>query len=100
MVFYGAAFSLRQEKALTGIGIARGLRKISSVGAEVPVTPANWTRIADAMGAGNPVNLDGASGKLDYDAKQETTNLIDIWKISADGQSIESVTQIDPSLPE
>jgi branched-chain amino acid transport system substrate-binding protein len=100
MVFYGAAFSLRQEKALTGIGIARGLRKISSAGPEIPVTPANWTRIADAIGAGNRVNIDGASGKLDYDAKQETTSPIDIWKISADGQSIESVTQIDPSLPE
>ena len=100
MVFYGAAFSLRQEKSLTGIGIGRGLRKISSAGPEIPVTPANWTRISDAIGAGNPVNIDGASGKLDYDARQETTNPIDIWKISADGQSIESITQIDLSLPE
>ena len=99
MVFYGSAYALRQEKALTGMGISRGLRKISSTGAEMPITPANWTRIADAIGAGNPVNIDGASGKLDYDAKQETTNPIDIWKISADGQSIESVTQIDTSQP-
>lgn len=100
MVFYGSAFSLRQEKALTGIGIARGLRKITAAGEEIPIKPANWTRIADAIGAGNTVNIDGASGKLDYDAKEETTNPIDIWKISADGQSIESITQIDTNSPQ
>jgi branched-chain amino acid transport system substrate-binding protein len=97
LVFYGTAFALRHDHALTGTGIARGLRKIASTGEEVPVAPANWKRISDAIGAGNPVNLAGASGSLDYDPKtEETTGLIDIWKISADGKSIETVTTIDP----
>ena len=97
LVFYGAAWSLRQEKAITGIGIARGLRKLSAPGAETAVTPANWTKIADALGAGTPVNVVGASGDLDYDpVTEETTGLINIWKISADGKAIESSATIDP----
>jgi ABC-type branched-subunit amino acid transport system substrate-binding protein len=96
LVFYGAAFALRQEKAVTGTGIARGLRKIASTGPEIAITPANWTTISDAIGAGMPVNLDGASGDLDFDpVTEETTGLIDIWRISAD-RKIESITTIDP----
>ena len=96
MVFYGSAYALRQEGALTGLGIARGLRKISKDGAEVPIAPASWTKIADAIGAGNPVNVDGASGKLDYDAQGETSSPVEIWKISADAKAIEPIEQIDP----
>lgn len=97
LVFYGSAFALRQENAVTGTGIARGLRKLSAPGEEIPVTPANWTRIADAVGAGTAVNVAGASGSLDYDpVTEETTGLIDVWKIAADGKSIESVDTIDP----
>ena len=97
LVFYGAAWSLRQERAISGVGIARGLRKISAPGTEIAITPANWTKIAEALGAGTPVNIVGASGNLDYDpATEETTGLINIWKISADGRSIESNTTIDP----
>ena len=97
LVFYGAAWSLRQERAVTGAGIARGLRKISAPGPEIPVTPANWTKIADALGTGNAVNVVGASGNLDYDpVTEETAGLINIWKISADGKSIESSATIDP----
>lgn len=97
MVFYGAAWSLRQEKAITGIGIARGLRKLSAVGPEIAVTPANWTTVIDALGSGASVNLSGASGSLDYDpSTEETAGLIDIWKVAADKSAIESVTVIDP----
>lgn len=98
LVFYGTAYALRQEKKITGLGIARGLRKISSTGTPVAVSPANWVTISNSIGAGTPINLDGASGKLDYDpATEETTSLIDIWKIGKDNQSIDSVTQIDPT---
>lgn len=101
LVFYGSAFALRQEKAISGIGIARGLRKIAGTGAEVPITPANWTKIADAIGGGSAVNVDGASGKLDFDPKtEETSNPVDIWQIDAAGANIVSKTQIDPSQPE
>lgn len=97
LVFYGAAWALRHEKVITGTGIARGLRKISAPVPEIAVTPANWTKISDALGAGTPVNVVGASGNLDFDpVTEETTGLVNIWKISKDGKSIESSTTIDP----
>jgi branched-chain amino acid transport system substrate-binding protein len=97
LVLYGTAASFRREGRVTGTGIARGLRKIVATGEEVQVNPGNWTRIADAMAAGKPVNLTGTSGLLDYDpATEETSSLVEIWGIAASGQAIEVRTTIDP----
>ncbi|MBX3232417.1 MAG: ABC transporter substrate-binding protein [Labilithrix sp.] len=99
LVFYGTAFASKQG-TITGKGIARGLRKIARTGPEVAITPANWTAISNDVAEGKPVNVDGASGKLDYDpATEETTSLVDIWKISADGKAIETIKEIDPTAP-
>jgi hypothetical protein len=97
LTFYGSARSLRVEKKITGVGIARGLRLLSAPGPEIQVSPANWIRVADAVSGAAAVNLVGASGPLDYDpVNEETTARVDIWKISADGKLIESVTTLDP----
>lgn len=97
LAFYGTARALRRDKRVTGVGIARGLRAVSDKSPAVPVSPANWPRIADALGSGGSVNLVGASGPLDFDpVTEETTGLVDIWKISTDGKAIETVTTIDP----
>jgi branched-chain amino acid transport system substrate-binding protein len=97
LAFYGSSHALRVEKNVTGSGIARGMRRIAKTGEAIEVAPANWTRIADAIAANQLVNVTGASGTLDFDlATEETTGAIDIWKISADGQSIEQVTTINP----
>jgi branched-chain amino acid transport system substrate-binding protein len=96
LVFYGASSSFRREGRVTGSGIARGLRRITATGEEVQVTPVNWTRIADALTAGKPVNLVGASGGLNYDATEETSSLVEIWGIASNGQTIEVRATIDP----
>lgn len=98
LVFYGTAWSARHEGRVFGAGIARGLRHVSDLGkAEVQVAPATWNDIASQLGAGQSVNLVGASGSLDYDPKtEETTGRIDIWAIAPDGKSITTVTTIDP----
>lgn len=96
LTFYGTAWSLRHEHALTGTGIAKGLRHISA-GEDVQVSPASWKHVADVLGAGGTVNVTGASGSLDYDPKtEETFGLVDIWTVSADGKSIDIATTIDP----
>ncbi|HEY8073244.1 MAG TPA: hypothetical protein VIF62_04025, partial [Labilithrix sp.] len=96
LVFYGAAWAVGHDHALSGTPIARGLRHLSA-GADVEVAPANWKQIRDALAGGQSVNLTGASGSLDYDpATEETTGLVDIWKISSDGTQIQTVTTIDP----
>ena len=97
LAFYGTARALRRDQRVTGSGIARGLRLLSSQSAEVAVSPANWNTIIDALGGGGAVNLVGASGTLDFDPiTEETTGLVDIWKISTDGKTIDTVTTIDP----
>lgn len=98
LVFYGTAWSARHEGRVFGTGIARGLRHLSDLGkAEVQVAPATWNDVASQLGAGQAVNVVGASGSLDYDAKtEETTGRIDIWAIAPDGRSITTVTTIDP----
>lgn len=97
LVLYGSAFSLRREKQVTGLGIARGLRRIASGEGGIDVTPTNWKAIADEIGQDKPVNLVGASGDLDFDpATEETKGDIDVWKISEDGTRIEIVTTYSP----
>jgi branched-chain amino acid transport system substrate-binding protein len=97
LAFYGTARALRRDKRLTAIGITRGLRSLSDKSPEIAVSPANWGAIIDRLGSGGSVNLVGASGSLDYDpSTEETTGLVDIWKISADGAQIETLTTIDP----
>ncbi len=96
LVFYGAAWAVLHEHALSGTPIARGLRHVSA-GEALDVSPANWEHIRDTLAAGQSVNVTGASGALDYDpATEETTGLVDIWKISPDGTQIQTVTTIDP----
>lgn len=96
LVQYGSAYALRVEGRVTGSGIARGLRRVAPAGEELSVTPGSWKRIADDVSQSRPVNLTGASGRLDFDpATEETSGVIEIWKISADGQAIERVTTID-----
>jgi ABC-type branched-subunit amino acid transport system substrate-binding protein len=91
LVFYGASHSLRRTQRITGLGIARGLRRVASGPGGIDVTPGSWKQITDELGADKAVNLVGASGNLDYDpATEETRGNIDIWKISDDG------SQIDP----
>lgn len=97
LVFYGTAYALRQERRVTGTGIARGLRKIASTGPEVQVTPENWKQISDALGAGQAVNLLGASGKLDYDPQtEETTGDIEIWNLEGNPPAIHGESIISP----
>jgi ABC-type branched-subunit amino acid transport system substrate-binding protein len=97
LVLYGTAFSLRREHHLTGSGIARGIRRIASSGEAIPITPGNWQRIANEIVSDKRPNLTGASGRLDYDpVAEETSGSVDIWKISEDGNSIVTLSTIDP----
>lgn len=96
LVFFGAAYGQRKEGRVAGATIARGIRRLSA-GDAVDVSPVNWRRVADDLGAGKTLDITGASGRLDFDpVTEETSGLIDIWKINADGTAIETQTTIDP----
>jgi len=83
LVFYGAASSLFSQKQVSGVGIARGLRRVSS-GKAFDVQPLSWGGILETLRTGAGVNVRGASGELDYDpVTEETSAPIQVWVIGA-----------------
>jgi branched-chain amino acid transport system substrate-binding protein len=84
MLAAGALWAVRQENGnVTGTSIAKGLRKLSS-GPEVIVSRIGWSELRSSFEQGNSVNIQGASGALDYDpGTEETESPIQIWGITA-----------------
>lgn len=89
LAIYGATWSHFNEREITGLGIARGLRKVSS-GEELEIRPTNWNPVKAQFKAGNGIDVLGASGELDFDpVTEETTAPIEIWRIHRDGEAFE-----------
>lgn len=83
LVFYGSASSHVTSGEITGLGIAQGLRRLSA-GKAFDVAPLSWGGIQQELRNGGNVNLQGASGTLDYDPMtEETTADIQVWVIGA-----------------
>lgn len=102
LVLYGAAWSLARERAVTGLGIARGLRKTSAPGpAATPIIPASWPAVVAAFRVQRPVNVSGASGELDFDpVTREIDAPVEIWSInSANGRHTISRAPAPPQPP-
>lgn len=102
LAIYGSAWSYyTEDMAISGTGIARGLRHISNpaVNAQdaIILRPTNWaTLVANAQEAAD-INVLGASGKLDYDATTgETAGPIDVWRINDAGDGFDTTDTIDP----
>jgi ABC-type branched-subunit amino acid transport system substrate-binding protein len=85
LALYGAAWSVLQEGAPIGPGMARGLRHIAG-GAATPMLPASWKAALAAFRAGRGIDVEGASGNLDYDpATKELEAPLEIWGVSLEG---------------
>jgi branched-chain amino acid transport system substrate-binding protein len=85
LTLYGAAASLLNEGKITGAGVSRGLRQISS-GKDVNVVPASWPGVVAAFRAKQTINVRGASGDLDYHPQtRQLVAPIEVWTISSNG---------------
>jgi hypothetical protein len=104
---YGTAWSLYQEESsckeggdddgICGLGAARGMRHLSE-GARLDIKATSWNTAKASFEAGQPVDVEGASGHLDYDPiTGETVGPIDIWQINPAGDGFITVETIDPS---
>jgi branched-chain amino acid transport system substrate-binding protein len=104
---YGAVWAVLREGAgdgaavpamPTGLGIARGLRRLSA-GTSLPVGPGSLAGVTTAFRAGRTVNLAGASGDLDFHAAtRELTGPVEIWTVgSTDGQP--TMVRLDTRTP-
>ena len=85
------------EDGICGLGAARGLRHVSS-GESQDVKAVSWNTIKASLSAGQAVNLEGASGHLDFDPEtEETTGPVDVWVVNGDASGFTTVDTIDPS---
>ena len=82
LAIYGTAWSHYQENEVYGLGIARGLRRLSS-GIPINVQSSSWNDIRAQFKQGQSIDLTGASGALDYDTETcETSAPIEIWTVN------------------
>lgn len=96
LAIYGVAWAAANEDAITGTGIARGLRQLSA-GTYIPINPTNWTEVRARFDEGAPVDVTGASGPLDFDPDtEETTASIDVWEIDVDGRGFTTTYTTEP----
>jgi len=97
LVLYGHAWSLFQEGAIGGTGIARGMRQVSAVGADVvPVRASSWEDVVASFRDGTAVDLEGASGALQFDPiTGETLTPIEVWVIDQAGEGFEPVASCE-----
>ncbi len=94
LVVYGAAWALFQEDGLTGLNIARGLRRVSD-GESIDVRQGGWVSVQQAFGEGRSIDVAGASGPIDYDPDtEETAADIEVWEIQ--GGQISGIYPVSP----
>jgi ABC-type branched-subunit amino acid transport system substrate-binding protein len=95
LVMYGHAWATYREGGVSGLGIARGLRQVSS-GPDLQLRPTSWNEARARFQAGESVDVIGASGALDYDPTTgETVAPIEVWRILGD-DDFETVTVYEP----
>jgi branched-chain amino acid transport system substrate-binding protein len=84
---YAAAAAKFADGRVTGKGMSRAMRHMSE-GSLIPLNRSEWPTGLDALMAGQPINVEGSSGALDYDpTTEETFAPIEVWNIIAtDGQ--------------
>ncbi|MCA9692853.1 MAG: ABC transporter substrate-binding protein [Nannocystaceae bacterium] len=75
MALYGVAWAQYQHDGdFSGDNIARGLRKLTAEGVAITsVEPTNWEYVRGEFKAGRAINIQGATGDLDYDPVTEET---------------------------
>ena len=96
LVIYGAAWAIYNENRLSGTTLARGLRRVSD-GSPLPIRPTSWNEIRANFQEGNPVDIEGASGQLDYDPlSEETSAPIDVWGVDLEGDAFVVLQTIEP----
>lgn len=96
LTLVGASWALLQEPDLTGRSIARGLRRVTG-GVPVRLGPTALADTRERFLLGEDIDLEGASGALDYDAAEEETRApVEVWTIASDGEGFVSEYEVTP----
>lgn len=80
---YGMAWALENEADFSATSIAMGLRKVTGGGVTVATTtPSSWATVQREFAAGQPIEVDGASGSLDFDLSiEELSGNFEVWVV-------------------
>jgi len=99
LALYGAAWAHFNEADYGGTSVARGFRQVSDE--QQAARGIRGTRYADGVTPfedGQPINLAGASGALNFDdVTGETSNPIEVWVINATHDDFETVRVCEPN---
>lgn len=80
-----ASYSLSTSNAVTGTKMAEALTRVSSGAGGTQLTNSNFTFLASELAAGRSVNVEGASGALDFDANGEARAPVELWQVGDSG---------------
>ncbi|MBX3269967.1 MAG: ABC transporter substrate-binding protein [Sandaracinaceae bacterium] len=96
LTLLGATWATLRETDLGGRSLARGLRRLSS-GPEVRFGVGALGVARERFGRSEPIDVDGASGGLDYDpSREETTAPIEVWTIRSDATGFVAEYAVTP----
>lgn len=75
------AYSQGTSNEVTGPKMAEGLTKISSGTQPIQLTQGNFTEAANELANGRSIDVEGASGSLQFDDTGEAPSPIELWQV-------------------
>ncbi|WP_225411800.1 ABC transporter substrate-binding protein [Stigmatella hybrida] len=79
------AYAQGQDSQVTGAKMAEALTKVSSPVAAVQMTSSTFGDLSGKLANGISVNVEGASGSLEFDAAGEAPSPIELWQVRNGG---------------
>ncbi len=97
-----AADWAESQGQLDGAHMALALTHVSDQGGPlVPLDPPNFSLATGTLESGQDINIEGASGHLDFDGNGEAIGPIEIWTVQAgnNGEQFQTLEYVLPTTP-
>ncbi len=96
LALYGAMWADIEGKPVSGENIGRGIRQLSR-GDTLDIGYFTLGQVRSAFEAGDSVDIEGASGGLDYDEQTgEVSNPIEVWVVDPESETFVPVKVCQP----
>lgn len=89
---YGIVFASRASDEYDGRNVAEGMANLSSGSTAVNVSPTSWNKAKGSLADGEPIDIEGTSGHLDFDAATgEAPGPIEVWGVDSNGMMFTTI---------
>jgi branched-chain amino acid transport system substrate-binding protein len=101
LIMLCAAYAARDNGAVTGPRMSEGIAKLSlptgsDGGMSFQLKPTAWREASSELNAGRPINVEGASGQLDFDLDAGApSSPYEIWQVT-DAGALRTVRLVNP----